>query len=350
MTSTDSAMRQALQLVAPGTDLREGLKRIQRSHTGALIVLGDTPQVESICSGGFPIDIPFSASRLRELTKMDGAVIIDVESGRIKRANVQLLPDHSIETTETGMRHRTAQRTAKQTGVPVLSVSASMRLISVYVGDEHHTVEEPDVLLSRANQAVNTLERYTERLAEVLTSLSIFELRNSATIRDVTTVVQLMEMIRRITGEINGYLDELGDEGRLLSLQLDDLLRESTSERHLLVHDYMPQSASVEEIENQLALLSAESLLELPKVAQVLGAIVYEQSDLDEIIRPRGVRSLAAIPKLPWRIIRDVTDRWPSLDQLQTLTVEDLQEVEGVGPYRAKQIVDHLDRAATLSH
>ena len=202
MTSDAALLRSALQDIAPGTPLREGLERIQRSHTGGLIVLGVSPELEEMCSGGFDLDIEFTASRLRELCKMDGAVIIDPTDWRIRKANVQLFPDQSIPTDESGMRHRTAQRTAYQTHLPVLSVSASMRLISIYVGKYHHIVEEPEALLSRANLAVDTLDRYSQRLDEVLQTLTILEMRDSATVRDVATVMQRMEMIRRITSEI----------------------------------------------------------------------------------------------------------------------------------------------------
>ena len=216
MTSDAALLRSALQDIAPGTALREGLERIQRSHTGALIVLGFSPELQELCSGGFDLDVEFTASRLRELCKMDGAVIIDPTNWRIRKANVQLFPDQSIPTDESGMRHRTAQRTAYQTHLPVLSVSASMRLISIYVGKYHHIVEEPEALLSRANLAVDTLDRYSQRLDEVLQTLTILEMRDSATIRDVATVMQRMEMIRRITSEINSVRKDVFSPCRLM--------------------------------------------------------------------------------------------------------------------------------------
>lgn len=342
MDNDARALRRALQLIAPGTELREGLERIQRSHTGALIVLGYNPEVEAICSGGFTVDVEFSASRLRELAKMDGAVIIDTDRWVIRKANVQLLPDPSIDTTESGMRHRTAQRTARQTGITTLSLSASMSAISVYVGSIHHTVEEPEALLARANQAVDTLDRYIERLDEVLSSLSIFEMRDSVTVRDVATVIQRMEMIRRITAEINGYLDELGADGRLLSLQVDDLLRGAASERALVLRDYVRDLEDLDEVEDRLAALSGESLVDLSKIAALLGAPVYDPSDLDEAISPRGIRALALVPRLPWRSIQAISEEWGTLAELRQQTAEDLQRVEGIGPYRAQMIVDHL--------
>ena len=349
MTSDAALLRSALQDIAPGTPLREGLERIQRSHTGGLIVLGVSPQLEEMCSGGFDLDIEFTASRLRELCKMDGAVIIDPTDWRIRKANVQLFPDQSIPTDESGMRHRPAQRTAYQTHLPVLSVSASMRLISIYVGKYHHIVEEPEALLSRANLAVDTLDRYSQRLDEVLQTLTILEMRDSATVRDVATVMQRMEMIRRITSEINEYLEELGSEGRLLALQVDDLVRGSGSERALVLRDYTRDASAVSTAEAALSELASDRLVDLAAIANVLGLGVYDPTDLDRTIQPRGVRALSLVPRLPWNVIKDITSHWENLADLREATVEDLQQIEGIGPYRAKLIRETLENQFSMA-
>ena len=349
MTSDAALLRSALQDIAPGTPLREGLERIQRSHTGGLIVLGVSPQLEEMCSGGFDLDIEFTASRLRELCKMDGAVIIDPTDWRIRKANVQLFPDQSIPTDESGMRHRTAQRTAYQTHLPVLSVSASMRLISIYVGKYHHIVEEPEALLSRANLAVDTLDRYSQRLDEVLQTLTILEMRDSATVRDVATVMQRMEMIRRITSEINEYLEELGSEGRLLALQVDDLVRGSGSERTLVLRDYTRDASAVSTAEAALSELASDRLVDLAAIANVLGLGVYDPTDLDRTIQPRGVRALSLVPRLPWNVIKDITSHWENLADLREASVEDLQQIEGIGPYRAKLIRETLENQFSMA-
>ena len=349
MTSDAAFLRSALQDIAPGTPLREGLERIQRSHTGGLIVLGVSPELEEMCSGGFDLDIEFTASRLRELCKMDGAVIIDPTDWRIRKANVQLFPDQSIPTDESGMRHRTAQRTAYQTHLPVLSVSASMRLISIYVGKYHHIVEEPEALLSRANLAVDTLDRYSQRLDEVLQTLTILEMRDSATVRDVATVMQRMEMIRRITSEINEYLEELGSEGRLLALQVDDLVRGSGSERALVLRDYTRDASAVSTAEAALSELASDRLVDLAAIANVLGLGVYDPTDLDRTIQPRGVRALSLVPRLPWNVIKDITSHWENLADLREATVEDLQQIEGIGPYRAKLIRETLENQFSMA-
>ena len=349
MTSDAALLRSALQDIAPGTALREGLERIQRSHTGALIILGFSPELQELCSGGFDLDVEFTASRLRELCKMDGAVIIDPTNWRIRKANVQLFPDQSIPTDESGMRHRTAQRTAYQTHLPVLSVSASMRLISIYVGKYHHIVEEPEALLSRANLAVDTLDRYSQRLDEVLQTLTILEMRDSATIRDVATVMQRMEMIRRITSEINEYLEELGSEGRLLALQVDDLVRGAGSERALVLRDYIRDSSAVATAEAALSELASDRLVDLAAIANVLGLGVYDPSDLDRMIQPRGVRALSLVPRLPWNVIKEITSHWENLADLREASVEDLQQIEGIGPYRAKLIRETLENQFSMA-
>ena len=349
MTSDAALLRSALQDIAPGTPLREGLERIQRSHTGGLIVLGVSPELEEMCSGGFDLDIEFTASRLRELCKMDGAVIIDPTDWRIRKANVQLFPDQTIPTDESGMRHRTAQRTAYQTHLPVLSVSASMRLISIYVGKYHHIVEEPEALLSRANLAVDTLDRYSQRLDEVLQTLTILEMRDSATVRDVATVMQRMEMIRRITSEINEYLEELGSEGRLLALQVDDLVRGSGSERALVLRDYTRDASAVSTAEAAISELASDRLVDLAAIANVLGLGVYDPTDLDRTIQPRGVRALSLVPRLPWNVIKDITSHWENLADLREATVEDLQQIEGIGPYRAKLIRETLENQFSMA-
>lgn len=349
MTSDAALLRSALQDIAPGTALREGLERIQRSHTGGLIVLGFSPELQELCSGGFDLDVEFTASHLRELCKMDGAVIIDPTNWRIRKANVQLFPDQSIPTDESGMRHRTAQRTAYQTHLPVLSVSASMRLISIYVGKYHHIVEEPEALLSRANLAVDTLDRYSQRLDEVLQTLTILEMRDSATIRDVATVMQRMEMIRRITSEINEYLEELGSEGRLLALQVDDLVRGAGSERALVLRDYIRDSSAVTTAEAALSELASDRLVDLAAIANVLGLGVYDPSDLDRMIQPRGVRALSLVPRLPWNVIKEITSHWENLADLREASVDDLQQIEGIGPYRAKLIRETLENQFSMA-
>lgn len=344
-----STLKRTLQSIAPGTALREGLGRIQRSRTGALIVLGFNEDVRSICSGGFEIDVPFTAARLRELSKMDGAVVVDPEHWRIRLANVQLVPDPTIPTTESGTRHRTAQRAARQTHLPAISVSASMGRITVYVGDLHHVVEEPEALMARANLAIDTLDRYTQRLDEVLQTLTVVEMQGSASVRDVATVLQRMEMIRRISTEIASFLDDLGTESRLLALQMDDLLHGSASQRALVLRDYIVNPEDMTQAEAALSDLPGDKLINLVDIANILSLSVFDPTDLDRIVHPRGYRALSLVPRLPWTVMRDVVAHWKTLPDLLNATIEDLQQVESIGFYRAKLIHDSLLRQQEMA-
>ena len=233
-------LRATLATIAPGTALRDGLERILRGRTGALIVLGHDKIVESIATGGFTLDVPFTATGLRELAKMDGAIILDKDVTRILRAAVHLMPDHTIPSEETGTRHRTADRVARQTGFPVISVSQSMQIIAAYVGATRHVLEDSGQILSRANQALATLERYKLRLDEVSSTLSALEIEDLVTVRDVAVVAQRLEMVTRIASEIEDYVLELGTDGRLLSLQLEELITGVDTERELVIRDYLP--------------------------------------------------------------------------------------------------------------
>src|SRR3954454_23446017 len=235
-------MIEALSAVAPGTPLRDGLDRILQANMGALILVGDGPEVLNICSGGFLLDAEFSPQRLSELAKMDGAIILAADASRIARANVHLVPDPSVPTSETGTRHRTAERVARSIDVPVISVSEDMAVIAVYRNDMKHPLEPIPRLLNRANQALQTLERYKDRLDVVSGALSALEVEDLVTTRDVVSVLQRTEMVRRIAEEIDGYIVELGVDGRLVLLQLEELMAGVEDDRRLVIKDYYRES------------------------------------------------------------------------------------------------------------
>lgn len=350
--SAESKLRQTLAAVAPGTALREALERILRGRTGALVVLGYDKSIEAICSGGFTLDVEFTATGLRELAKMDGAIIVDRDGTRIIRAATQLVPDPSIPTSESGTRHRTAERLAKQTGVPVISVSQSMHIIAIYVDDLRYVLEDASQILSRANQALATLERYKLRLDEVSGTLSALEIEDLVTVRDIASVAQRLEMVQRIADEISGYVVELGTDGRLLTLQLEELVAGVDAERELLVRDYLPpptgkRGRSVAKVLADLEELSAAGLLDLETVAQALG---YPGGDhLDAAVSPRGYRLLAKVPRLPASVVDRLVDHFGGLQKLLAASVDDLQAVEGVGEMRARTVREGLSRLAESS-
>lgn len=349
----DDRMLQALAAVAPGTELRDGLERILRGRTGALIVLGSDKLVDQISTGGFPIDIEFSATRLRELAKMDGAIVVTRDISRIVRAATQLLPDASIETSESGTRHRTAERVAKQTGYPVVSVSQSMQIIALYVNGQRRVIENSSAILSHANQALATLGRYKARLDEVTGTLSALEIEDLVTVRDVMAVLQRLEMVRRISEEIEGYVVELGTDGRLLTLQLEELLQGHGNDRELVIRDYLhevttPEESTVEESLVDLAALSTSELIDLQLVARALG-FPTSLDVLDQAVSPIGFRLLSKIPRLPATIVDRLVGHFGSLQRLLAASLEDLMDVEGVGESRARAVREGLSRLAESS-
>lgn len=347
----DDALRAVLGTVAPGTPLRDGLERILRGNTGALVVLGFDPTVEELCTGGFPLDVPFAATRLRELAKMDGAVVLSSDGSRVLRAATHLMPDPAIPTEESGTRHRTAQRVAIQTGYPVISVSQSMRIISLYLGPRRHVLESSGDMLGRANQAIATLERYKSRLDEVSNTLSALEIEDLVTARDATMVSQRLEMVRRIADEITGYVIELGTDGRLLALQLDELMAGVDTERELIARDYAPtgrRGRTAEQVVAELSDLTSTDLLDLTAVARALGFGLIPEV-LDAPASPRGYRLLARVPRLPPTIIDRVVDHFGGLQKLLAATVEDLLAVEGVGEARARTVREAISRLADAS-
>ncbi len=348
----DTVLRSVLTAVAPGTALRDGLERILRGRTGGLLVLGNDKVVESLSTGGFGLDVAFSATGLRELSKMDGAVVLDREATRILRANVQLVPDPTIPTEESGTRHRTAERVAKQTGFPVISVSQSMHIIALYVDGRRYVLEDSAAILSRANQALATLERYKLRLDEVTGTLSALEIEDLVTVRDVCAVAQRLEMVRRIAREIDGYVVELGTDGRLLTLQLDELIGGVDTDRDLVVRDYAPavgrRQRRVEQILEALDDLDSTELLDLSAVARALGHGQPTES-LDAGVSPRGYRLLAKVPRLPTLVVDRLVEHFGGLQRLLAASIEDLQTVDGVGESRARTVREGLSRVAESS-
>jgi diadenylate cyclase len=343
----DGRYLEVLRQVAPGTALRPGLERILRANTGALIVLGSPPAVEALFTGGFQIDIPFTAQRLSELAKMDGALVLDETASRILWANVHLMPDPAIPTVETGTRHRTAERVARQAGVPVVSVSHSMRTITLYVEDWRHVLEEVGSVLSRANQAVATLVHYRARFDEARAALDAAELHGQATLRDVLTLLGRAELVRRVAGELEQYVAELGSEGRLLRLQLEEQNAGVDDEERLAVRDHLRERPGwdVAGVLAELGRLTPEELSDTAAAAKAID-LTGDPQALDAPVGPRGYRLLARVPQLPPSAVERVVERFGSLKVILAVGPEDLEEVEGVGPGRARLLPEGLRRLA----
>lgn len=339
----------ALRLVAPGTPLREGIDRILQASMGALIVVGDSPEVLSICSGGFLLDAGFTPQRLSELAKMDGAMILASDGSRVARANVHLVPDPDIPTSETGTRHRTAERVSRQIPVPVITVSEEMQVVSIHYLGMKKTLEAIPRVLARSDQALQILGRYKSRLDGVSGALSALEVEDLVTARDVATVLQRAEMVRRIADEIEGYVIELGVDGRLVQLQLEELTGGVARDRRLVCRDYLVDADEgvLDGVTASLSNLDDDGLLDLRLVAGVLG--LARDIDLESSLQPRGYRLLSKIPRLPEVVAGKVISRFESLPRLMRASITDLVQVEGVGETRARAIKEGLSRVAESS-
>ncbi|WP_186446144.1 DNA integrity scanning diadenylate cyclase DisA [Paenibacillus cremeus] len=336
---------QLLQLVAPGTPFREGLENVLRAKTGGLIVVGYSPEVMEIVDGGFSINCDFSPNYLYELAKMDGAIILSEDLKRILYANTQLIPDSSISSSETGIRHRTAERVAKQTNKLVVSISQRRNIITLYQGNLRYALKDIGVILTKANQAIQTLDRYKTVLDQDLTNLGASEFEELVMLHDVTEVVQRVEMVLRIKAEIKRYINELGNEGRLISMQLQELVGNMEFEAYLLVKDYVkdPSEEKVKEALNAFRRLASDDLLDHSHIARVLG-YPHANNSAEETVSPRGYRVLHKIPRLPTVIIHNLVERFAYLPHLMMATIEELDEVDGIGEVRARTIKEGLKR------
>jgi diadenylate cyclase len=335
---------EAIRLVAPGTELRQGIDDIIRAREGALIVIGDPEQLAFLYSGGMRLDLPFAPQLLYELAKMDGAIVIDEGLSRLAYANVQLMPDPTISSSETGTRHRTAERVAKQTGAFVISISQQRETVTLFVGRARYQLERIADILAKTNQALATLQTYRERLDQVLTRLTALEFQNAVVLDDVLVVVQRAEMTTRMAQEVERDCAELGDEARLIRMQLRELVEDVPVEKASVVFDYHVEGspARVNESLEALAAIRYQDLLDFELLA-VLG-FPASINPLDHSVSPRGYRVLSHIPRLPETVIRRLVAQLDGLDAIVRASHRDLEAVEGVGPSRAREIREGLRR------
>jgi diadenylate cyclase len=334
-----------LHMVAPGTAFRDGLENVLRAKTGALIVVGYSPEVMRIVDGGFSINCEFSPNYLYELAKMDGAIILNEDVKRILYANTQLIPDSAITSIETGIRHRTAERVAKQTGNLVISISQRRNVITLYQGNLRYSLKDLAVILTKANQAIQTLEKYKVVLDQVMTDLSALEFEERVTLHDVAVALRRVEMVLRIKTEIKRYIIELGTEGRLISMQLDELVAKTEHDAHLLLKDYCrdPHEEKVKETKAAMKRLSTEELLDYQVMVRLIGYPATNAS-LEEIVIPRGFRVLNKIPRLPAIIITNLIEKFIYLKPILMASTKELDEVDGIGEVRAHAIKEGLSR------
>ncbi len=340
----------ALEMVAPGTALREGIESILHARTGGLIVIGDPEELSFLNSGGIKLDIDYTPAFLYQVAKMDGAIILNVNSTKIAMANVQLMPDPTILSHETGTRHRTAERVSKQTDALVIAISQRREVVSLYVDGAKYILEDIPVVLAKANQALATLDKYRTRLDQVSTRLTALEFEGGVTLHDVLTVLQRSELVTRMAVEIERYIVELGSEGRMIEMQLEETMVGAAAEKAALVHDYLADYSDegFAAALDQVGRLTHQDLLDFGCLAEMLG---YDRklNTLDYPVAPRGYRILGRVPRLPKQVVAEIVKEFGGLDELLAATDAELEAIEGVGEIRAKDIREGLRRLQEIN-
>lgn len=343
----EDSITEILKLIAPGTAIRNGLENILRARTGALLLITDKSDVlEEVVDGGFTINEDYSSSKLYELAKMDGAIVLSGDLKKILYANAQLIPSHEIITTETGTRHRTAERTAKQTGELVISISQRRSIITVFKGNDRYILEDTDAVLSKANQAIQTLERYKKVFDSKLSVLNEYEFNDIVTLQNVIVAIQRAEMVMKIVEEIQRQIYELGSDGRLIQMQLEELIGGLEKEEALIIKDYVVagrKRITPDKVINSLKELSYEELSKETVIAKLLG---YESFDnYDEVgVYTKGYRILSKIPRMPSNIVENLVDSFKSFQHILAADIESLDDVDGIGEVRARTIKQSLKR------
>ena len=345
--SKDSSITNILKLIAPGTPIRDGLENILRAKTGALLLITDNNDIiKKVVDGGFTINEDYTSSKLYELAKMDGAIVLSGDLRKILFANAQLIPSHEIQTLETGTRHRTAERTAKQTGELVISISQRRNIITVFKGNDRYILENTDTVLNKANQAIQTLEKYKKVFDSKLNILNEYEFNDIVTLQNVIVAIQRAEMVMRIADEIEENIYELGNDGRLVRMQLEELVGDLEKEEMLIIKDYMAhkkKKRTADEILSELSEIQYEELTKPITIAKILGYENFDNYD-ENGVYPKGYRILNKIPRMPSNIVENLVESFKSFQHILAADIESLDDVDGIGEVRAKTIKQALKR------
>lgn len=341
----DPRLLRALDAVAPGTALREGIDNIVHARTGGLIVFGETEDLAFMLSGGIRLDIDYSPAMLYQVAKMDGAILVSSDARRISWANVQMMPDPTIHSAETGTRHRTAERIAKQVDALVIAISQRRDVVSLYLDGVKYILQDIPTVLAKSNQALATLNKYRFRLDELSQRLTRSEFSGRAVLYDALAAIQRSELVSRMAAEVERYIVELGTEGRLIEMQLEEAVLGVNAERLALIRDYAIEDSeeSVQYISEAVSALSHQDVIDFGHLAELLG---YDRkvNTLDFRIEPRGYRLLGRIPRLPRLVAQKIVQRFGSLEEALGASDQELGSVDGVGPDRAKEIREGMRR------
>ena len=337
MQNNNSELTQLL----PGEPLRIGVDLIADKKSGALIVIGSSAKLDKISSGGVDlIDCEYSPEMLSELAKMDGAIIVDQFVTKIIKANVHLNPSDTLSTTQTGTRHRTAERTAEETNLTVITVSEESSIVKVFTNSETTELEEPSVILGRVNESLQSVDRMRRRFDDAVAELGELEIENSLTNQQVLEVIQRGELLTRLSKQVRSEALRLGGEAGLVLIQIDSLETGVTNTLNLVLKDHLPAkkyrniAKAIDEISRQ----TYEELNDIDYLGSVLGKL-----PLDDLSTPKGYRVLARLPNLPENLHDSIIQKFKTLPKLLSASPEKLYEIEGIGRGRAQQLRDYFD-------
>lgn len=341
----DEFISDILKMIAPGTPIRDGLDNILKAKTGGLIVIGDSKEVLEIVDGGFGINQDYTPSRLYELAKMDGAIILSSDLKKILYANAQLIPSSDISTNETGTRHRTAERTAKQTGELVISISQRRNIITIFKGNYRYVLEDTARVITKANQALQTVEKYKKVFDRKLGLLTEYEFNDIVTLENVVTAIQRAEMVMKIVEEVQKEIYELGEEGRLVEMQLEELVGGLEKEELLIIKDYIApgKKRTCERVLEEIRNSSQDDFMKPQLIVKLLGYDIFDNYD-EVAVYPKGYRILNRIPRMPSNIVDNLVKSFRSFQHILAADLPALDEVEGIGEVRARNIKQSLHR------
>lgn len=340
----NAELREAVSLVAPGTGLRESIDMIIAAKTGALICIGDVKSVNALSNDGFTINAPFTAQKLFELSKMDGAILLDDKVETILSANLHLMPDPSLTSNETGTRHRTAELISKQTNTLVISISQRRDIVSLYRNGDRLFIESTEILLSKANQALQTLDNYRTKFYEGLDRLTMLEFNDAVTLSSLTYILSRYEMFHRVQLEIERYVEQLGTAGRLVRMQLDELTARVEKTVLLLIMDYAADDSKENAKEILGNLSQIEDFDDLYSSDVIAHELDLEGLDHDDDhVSSRGYRVMSRVPMLPNSAMSRIIDTFGSLPAIAKASPEKLDTISGITSKRARAILHSLE-------
>ena len=334
---------QAIRQTAPGTALRRALDMIIAGHLGALICIGDSDNVIAAGDDGFKLDISFTANRLFELSKMDGAIVVDKDVTRILRANYHLNPDPSLPTSETGMRHRTAARMSLLTKALVISVSERRQVVNLYLDGRGYQLRSVQELMGSVNQLLVSMQGTRTQVDRGLLRLTTLELNNIVTVRDVTDVFYLFEVLLTEAEEFDRLILQLGSEGKTIKMQRDEFIGDLDAEYTLMIRDYALDSSedNAAKIRRKFHDTRNSDMRSAKSVARMLG---YESFGEDTVLTPLGLRTLNNVSVVRDGVADKIVDEYGSLKGLLDDIEENPERVGDLGVRNPTILADSLQR------